>query len=125
MTGFEKLIIDADRLGGYQKLLGGVDLTENGLAKDAYLEVEPAGHFLGCSHTMANYETAFYESSTSDSDSFEQWSERGGKNTAEIAYDRWNQMLKDYEAPPLDPAKDEELRAFIEQEKSSKADAWY
>lgn len=125
VTGFEKLIIDADRLGGYQKLLGGVDLTENGLARDAYLEVEPAGHFLGCSHTMSNYETAFYESSTSDSDSFEQWSERGGKNTAEIAFDRWNQMLKDYEAPPLDEAKDEELRDFIAREKAARPDAWY
>lgn len=125
VTGYEKLVIDADRLGGYQKLLGGVDLSDNGLAKDAYLEVEPAGHFLGCSHTMANYETAFYESSTSDSDSFEQWTERGSKNTAEIAYDRWNRMLDDYEAPPIDPAKDEELRAFVEREKTGKPDAWY
>ena len=125
VTGFEKLIIDADRLGGYAKLLQGVDLSENGLAKDAYLEVEPAGHFLGCSHTMANYETAFYEAKTSDSDSFEQWSERGSKDTAQIAYDRWNQLLRDYEAPPIDATVDEELRAFVEREKSERPDAWY
>ena len=125
VTGFEKLIIDADRLGGYQKLLGGVDTSANGLARDAYLEVEPAGHFLGCGHTLSNYETAFYESSVSDSDSFEQWSERGGQSTAELACKRWQQMLKEYEAPPLDEATDEELRAYVAREKARKPDAWY
>jgi len=125
VTGFEKLVIDADRLGGYQKLLGGVSLDDNALAKDAYLEVEPAGHFLGCAHTMANYETAFYEAKLSDSESFEQWTDKGSKDTAELAYDRWNQLLNDYEAPPIDEAKDEELRAYVESEKAARPDAWY
>ena len=51
-------MIDADRLGSYQKLLGGLDVSDNGLGKTAYDDVEPAGHFLGSAHTMANYTTA-------------------------------------------------------------------
>ena len=44
-TGYEKLVLDADRLGAYQVLLSGMPLDDNALARDAYEEVEPSGHF--------------------------------------------------------------------------------
>ncbi len=124
-TGYEKLIIDADRLGAYQKLLGGVDVDDNSIGRMAYDDVEPAGHFLGSAHTMANYETAFYESSVGDHNSCEQWEEDGSKDTERRAYERWNKLLKEYEAPPLDEAIDEELKAFVAKKKEGMDDAWY
>ena len=124
-TGYEKLVMDADRLGAYQVMLGGLPLDDNALARDAYAEVEPAGHFLGCSHTMANYETAYYEALLSDSENVESWEEAGAKDMAQRAYERWNRLLADYEAPALDPAKDEELCAYIEKRKAEIPDAWY
>jgi len=76
-TGFEKLVMDADRLGSYQKLLGGLEVDDNSLARDAYEEVDAGGHFLGSSHTMRNYKTAFYEPALSDSENVESWEEKG------------------------------------------------
>ncbi len=125
VTGYEKLIQDADRLGAYQVMLSGMFTDENALGRDAYGEVEPAGHFLGCQHTLANYETAFYEATMSNSESFEQWSDEGAKDSAVRAYDRWNQMLNDYEAPVIDEAIREELHAYVENRKASMEDAWY
>jgi len=125
-TGFEKLIMDADRLGGYQKLLGqGLITDENAFAKDAYEEVAPGGHFLGSAHTMRNYQTAFYEPKLSDSENVESWEEGGSKDMRSRAYDRWNDMLNRYEKPPIDPAKEEELRAFVAKRKEDLPDAWY
>ena len=124
-TGFEKLLIDADRLGGYQKLLSGIELDDNALGRNAYDDVEPAGHFLGSAHTMANYETAYYDAVMSNSDSFEQWEEDGSKNSELRAYERWNQMLNEYEAPSIDEARDEELCVFVAKRKEEMADAWY
>ena len=124
-TGYEKLVQDADRLGAYQVMLSGMPLDDNALARDAYREVEPSGHFLGSAHTMANYETAYYDAVLSDSESVEQWEDQGGKDSARRAYDRWNQLLKDYQAPHLDEAKDEALKAFIEKRKAELPDAWY
>lgn len=124
-TGYEKLVLDADRLGAYQVMLSGMPIDDNALARDAYREVEPASHFLGCSHTMANYETAYYEAVLSDSNNVEQWQEAGSKDAARRAYDRWNQLLKDYQAPPLDPAKDEALLEYIAKRKAEIPDAWY
>jgi trimethylamine--corrinoid protein Co-methyltransferase len=74
---------------------------------------------------MANYETAYYEAVLSDSNNVEQWQESGGKDAARRAYDRWNQILKDYQAPPLDQAKDEALQEFIAKRKAEIPDAWY
>lgn len=125
-TGFEKLIMDADRLGSYQKVLGqGLDTSDEALARDAYDEVKPGGHFLGCGHTMRHYQNAFYEPRLSDSENVESWEEGGSKDMRERAYQRWTQMLQDYEEPYLDPAKREELRAYVAKRKEELPDAWY
>ncbi len=125
VTGYEKLVLDADRLGAYQVMLSGLPMDENAMARSAYSEVEPAGHFLGCSHTMGNYQTAFYDAKLSDSESCEQWEENGSKDSAKRAYERWNQILDEYELPPMDEAKNEELLEFIAKRKAEIPDAWY
>lgn len=124
-TGYEKLLLDADRLGGYQVLAQGLPMDDNALGKSAYDDVEPAGHFLGSAHTMANYETAYYDATLSDSESCEKWEEEGAKDSYTRAYERWNRMLNEYEAPPIDEVVDEELRAYIAKRKEELPDAWY
>lgn len=124
-TGYEKFVMDADRLAGYQKLLSGMPLDDNALARDAYGEVAPAGHFLGCGHTMRNYQSAFFESALSDSENVESWEEKGSKDMERRAYERWNALLADYQPPPIDPATDEALQAFVAKRKEELPDAWY
>ena len=123
--GYEKLILDADRLGVYQRMLGGVATDTNGLAAQAYEEVPAGGHFLGCSHTMANYETAFYDAKMSDSESFEQWQDDGSKESVVRANERMKSMLAEYEMPPMDEAVAEALEDYVERKKASMDDAWY
>ena len=125
-TGFEKLIMDADRLGSYQKILDiGLDVSDEAFARDAYGEVEPGGHFLGCAHTMRNYQSAFYEPKLSDSENVESWEEKGSEDMRLRAHNRWKQMLETYEAPALDPAKREALEAYVERRKREIPEAWY
>jgi trimethylamine--corrinoid protein Co-methyltransferase len=124
-TGFEKLVMDADRLGGYQKLLGGLDIGTEALACDAYQEVAPGGHFLGSAHTMRNYQSAFYEPALSDSENVESWEEGGEQDMRARAYQRWTGLLDSYELPQIDPATDEALQAYVAQRKSDLPDAWY
>ncbi|MGC6517175.1 MAG: trimethylamine methyltransferase family protein [Candidatus Puniceispirillaceae bacterium] len=125
-TGFEKLIMDADRLGSYQKVLGvGLETDENAFARDAYGEVEPGGHFLGSAHTMRNYQNVFYEPHLSDSENVESWEDGGAKDMRARAYDRWNDMLEAYQPPAIDDDKKEALSDFVARRKSELPDAWY
>ena len=92
---------------------------------EALAEVGPGNHFLGCGHTQANFETAFYRSTVADNNSFEQWSAEGSLDTAQRANTLWKKMLAEYEEPTLDPAIDEALVSFMEQQKASFADRDY
>lgn len=120
---YEKLIMDADQLGMMEVYAKGVDMSPNGQAVEA-LTTNPHGdHFLGHPHTLANFETAFYQSSIADDNSFEQWSDDGSLDAAQRANALFKQMLADYEAPPLDDAIDEELREFMARRKAEEPDA--
>ena len=78
--GYEKFVMDADQAGMMHTLLAGVDLSENGQALEAIREVGPGKHFLGCAHTLANFETAFYRSPLADNNSYEQWEAEGRRD---------------------------------------------
>ena len=121
--GYEKFIMDIDQAGMIHDFLNGVDLSENGQAMAAIREVGPGQHFLGCDHTRANFETAFFRSSVADNNSFEQWEADGSLDTAQRANQIWKKMLNDYDMPPIDPAVDEALLAFVRQRKESFPDA--
>lgn len=124
-TGYEKLVLDADRLGAYAVALQGMTVDDNALGLDAYDDVEPGGHFLGSAHTLANYKTAYYEAALSNSDSVEQWEEQGSQDAARRAYHRWNELLNQYEAPPIDPGTREALNDYVARRKAELPVAWY
>jgi trimethylamine--corrinoid protein Co-methyltransferase len=123
VSGYEKFVMDADQLGMMQVLAAGIDLSENGQAMSAIEEVGPGSHFLGCSHTQANFETAFYRSSIADNNSFEQWESEGAKDAAKRANALWKRLLQEYEAPPIDPAVDEALTDYIARKKAAVPDS--
>jgi len=123
VSSYEKFVMDIDQLGMMDVLCSGYDMSENGQAMDAIREVAPGGHYLGCAHTQANFETAFYRSDIADNNSFEQWQAEGSSRTVERASKRCKEMLASYAAPVLDSAKDEELLAFIKTRKDSFPDS--
>lgn len=125
VTSFEKTVIDADLCGKVASFFEGVDLSENALALDAIQATGPGAHFLGSEHTQANFKTAFYASTSSDNNSFEQWKSDGELDAAQRANRRWKQLVEDYEDPGLDAAIDEELKEYIARRKSESPDVDY
>jgi trimethylamine---corrinoid protein Co-methyltransferase len=122
-SSYEKFVLDADQLGMMKTMLEGIDLSENGQALDAIREVGPGAHFLGCAHTQANFETAFYRSSIADNNTYEQWLAEGERDAATRASVLVKRMLNEYEAPAIDPAVDEALLEFIAKKKASFPDS--
>jgi trimethylamine---corrinoid protein Co-methyltransferase len=122
-ASYEKFVMDCDQLGAMHVLAKGIDLSENGQALEAFRQVAPGGHFLGCAHTQSNFESAFFRASLADNNSFEQWQAEGSLDEAQRANQLWKKMLAEYQPPPIDAGVDEALRAFIEQRKASMPDA--
>lgn len=116
-AGYEKFVLDTELLGMYHKYLQGVDLSEDGFAMESIQNVEPGGHHLGTDHTMRHFRTAFYRAELFDYNSAEQWAIDGSLDANERANIRFKQLLKSYEMPLLDPAKEEALLEYIAKRK--------
>ncbi|MDH5410749.1 MAG: trimethylamine methyltransferase family protein, partial [Alphaproteobacteria bacterium] len=121
--GYEKFIMDADQCSMQQAFAAGIDMSENGQAMDAIREVGPGQHYLGCAHTKANFETAFWRSKVADNNSFEQWQAEGEQDTAQRANTRYKKMLADYVAPAIDPGIAEALNEFVARKKAAEPDS--
>ncbi len=121
--GYEKFILDEDQCGMAATFVKGVDLSPNGLAMDALLTNEPGTHFMGNAHTLQNFETAFYRSTTANNDSFEQWQEQGSLTAEQRANAVWKKRLAEYDGPGIDPGVDEALLDYIARRKASFPDS--
>jgi trimethylamine--corrinoid protein Co-methyltransferase len=116
-ASFEKLILDAELLQMMHAYCEPFEVSAATLARDAVAEVGPAGHFFGAAHTLARYETAFYQPILSNWDNYDLWTERGRVMARERANQIWRSLLGDYERPPMDAAIDEALRDYVSRRK--------
>ncbi|NKB61819.1 MAG: trimethylamine methyltransferase [Gammaproteobacteria bacterium] len=124
--GYEKFMMDLDRCGMMCRMLGGLTIDENQLAKSAYLQSGPGENFLSVDHTLSNFETANYKSDLlADTQSFEQWSDTGSLNSEQRANQKWKSMLEQYEAPEIDPGVNEALIDYVSRKKNAVEDHWY
>jgi len=117
-ASYEKFVMDCETLQQIMVYMKPVAATEDDIAVEAIREVGPDGHFFGCQHTQDRYETAFYGPFLSDWSNFENWQEHGAIETPQRANRIWKNILAEFEAPPLDAAIHDELKAFVERRKS-------
>jgi trimethylamine--corrinoid protein Co-methyltransferase len=116
-ASFEKLIIDAEMLQMMAEYVKPIEVSDETLALEVIAEAGAGGHFFGVEHTMSHYENAFYQPFLSDQRNFETWEEDGSVDTQTRANRIWNQMLNEYQQPPLDQAIDNELTAYVARRK--------
>ncbi|OCP17247.1 MULTISPECIES: trimethylamine methyltransferase family protein [unclassified Ensifer] len=116
-ASFEKFILDVDMLQMVAEFLTPLDVSDDALGLDAVRDVGPGGHYFGTLHTLQRYETAFYSPILSDWRNFETWTEAGRPTTYDHANRVFKQKLNEYERPPLDPAIEDELDAFVAKRK--------
>ena len=116
-AGYEKMILDADLLHMVSAFLEPIVVDEETLAVEAIREVGPGGHFFGVGHTQSRFRTAFHKPMLSDWRNYESWEEAGSPTAAGKANQIWKAMLAEYREPALDPARREEMEAFVARRK--------
>lgn len=124
VSSFEKFVMDADQLGTLHRMAEGVAMTEDDQALDAIREVGPGGHYLGCAHTQANFQRAFWKSDLLDYKPYETWFDEGARDTMQLASERVTRLLDTYQQPAMEPAIAEALDAYVAQKKSEEPDSF-
>ncbi|MFQ5622393.1 MAG: trimethylamine methyltransferase family protein [Paracoccaceae bacterium] len=120
IASYEKFVMDCEVLQQIQRYFEPATFATGpqDIALDAVREVGPTGHFFGAAHTQERYTDAFYSPFLSDWRNYEAWAEDGGIWTSERANRVWKDILREFEAPPMDEAVREELRAFVDRRKA-------
>ena len=117
-ASYEKLVMDCETIQQMIAYNRPIATGPEDVAVEAIAEVGPHGHFFGIDHTQDRYETAFYSPFLSDWRNYEAWAESGGVRTPDRACGLWKKILAEFEPPPLDPARAEELEAFVERRRA-------
>ena len=123
--GYEKFVMDAEQCAAIARMIEGLQVDDEQLAAEAYREAGIGSNFLGVEHTLRHYREANFEAELADASPFEQWTDNGSLDMQQRAHQKWQQMLRDYEMPPMDIAVDEALQEFITRRKREMPDAWY
>jgi trimethylamine---corrinoid protein Co-methyltransferase len=117
-ASFEKLVLDVEMLQMMIEFLKPIVVNEQELGFDAIKGVPSGGHFFGEPHTLERYEHAFYRPLVSNWQNYENWQLGGGKDATQRATEIWQQALKEYEEPVLDPGIREALDAYVAQRRA-------
>src|SRR5688572_802441 len=122
VAGYEKFVIDVELVQMLQAEFRPLEIDEASLAFDAHQEVGHGGHFLGAMHTMERFRTCFYRPMVSSSENYERWMRNGGADAAERARGIYQRKLEEYEPPPLDEAKRQELEEYVARRRGELGD---
>jgi trimethylamine---corrinoid protein Co-methyltransferase len=114
-ASFEKTIVDVDLLQMIAEFLEPLTIDDDTLAMDAMREVGPGGHYFGTAHTQSRYQTAFYAPLLSDWRNFESWRDAGSPTAIDKAHTVWQDTLARFSPPPMQPAIQDELNAFVDK----------
>lgn len=108
-----KFVVDAEVCAMGYRMTEGIQWDDFDEALAAIRDVGPGGHYLGHPHTQANFQRAFFIPKLFDNNSIEQWNAAGAKDIKQRALEHARHLLEEYQEPAMDPAINEELRAYI------------
>jgi trimethylamine--corrinoid protein Co-methyltransferase len=122
-ASFEKIVLDVEMLQMMAETIKPIDVNAEEITAglEAIADVPTGGHFFGAPHTLARYETAFYQPLISNWQNYENWELAGATTATQHATAIWQKALELYEQPPLDPAIVEALDAFVAKRKEELA----
>jgi trimethylamine--corrinoid protein Co-methyltransferase len=90
------------------KVVNGIQITDETLAMDVIREVGPAGEFITHEHTYNNFKK-LSNPKMMDRDNRENWEAAGSPDIAELAFEKSQDILKNYQPEPRSEKVQKEL----------------
>jgi len=112
---FEAMVIDNDMLGIIQRMLKGVEVSDETLSFEVIKDVARGpGHYLGHPQTLALMETEYLYPMLVDRASQGEWQDAGSADILEAAGARVRDILSTHYPAYIDPATDAKIRERFE-----------
>jgi trimethylamine--corrinoid protein Co-methyltransferase len=108
---FEGMVIDNDMLGNVQRLLRGIEVTEETLSYDVIEDtVFGIGHYLNQPQTLALMQTEYLYPEVADRRTPGEWEVTGKEDVCELAHEQVKKTLSSYYPEYIPPEADRKIR---------------
>jgi trimethylamine--corrinoid protein Co-methyltransferase len=108
---FESMVIDDEMLAMIQRVVRGIEVTDETLSYEIIKEVvEGPGHYLGHPQTMSLMESEYHYPTLSDRASPGEWEEGGGREIRDRARERAREILSAHYPEYIDAKTDAKIR---------------
>lgn len=108
---FEGLVIDNDMFGNVQRLLRGIEVTDETLSYDVIEEtVYGSGHYLGHPQTLDLMQTEYLYPEVADRRTAGEWAVTGKQDVSELAHRKVKEILSSHYPGYIDEAADRRIR---------------
>jgi len=108
---FEGMVIDNDMLGNVQRLLRGIEVTDETLSYDIIEDtVFGVGHYLNQPQTLELMQKEYLYPEVADRRTPGEWQVSGKEDIYELAHEKVKKVLSSYYPEYIDPAADQRIR---------------
>ena len=112
-SSMEMLVVCDEIIRDVRFIVGGVEVSERTLAREAIHRAKPGGGFLADDHTLDNWKWAQWRPDVIDRSRYDRWVKRGSKDMVARANERAREILAEHEVPPLPQAAEEMIAEVI------------
>ncbi len=118
-SSMEMLVIADEIIREVRYVMGGVEVSQRTLAREAIHRARPGGGFLADDHTLDNWKWAQWRPALIDRLRYDNWVEKGRQDMTARANERARQILAEHQVPPL-PEAAEGVIAEVLKEREDK-----
>jgi trimethylamine---corrinoid protein Co-methyltransferase len=114
-SSMEMLVVCDEIIRDVRYVMGGVEVSERTLAREAIHQATPGGGFLAHDHTLDNWRWAQWRPKLIDRTRYDRWVDDGRKDMTQRAAEHARQIVAEREVPPLPQAAEEVIADVLKR----------
>ena len=114
-SSMEMLVVVDEIIREVRYVMGGVEVSQRTLAREAIHRAKPGGGFLSDDHTLDNWKWAQWRPALIDRMRYDRWVEAGRQDMTARANERARQILAEHQVPPLPEAAEEVIAEVLKE----------
>lgn len=120
---YEQLVVDSEIVHMVRRILKGMAVNEETLAKEVIKAVGPVGNFLGQKHTRTHMRAELSTSSLFDRRMKDAWIRDGAKDASQRAREKALYLYENQKTDPVAPEIAAKLRSIVEAAEEAEAES--
>jgi trimethylamine--corrinoid protein Co-methyltransferase len=124
-TAQELSVVDNEIIGSVKRVVRGIEVTEESLAKELIQKIGPDGNYLMEDHTQKLFRSEHFMTKLASLEKRDIWLKEGSKEMVDRARERTKTILKKHKPRDVDPELKKELDAFCTEVAERDLDVYY